>query len=70
MKQYLDACRYVMENGIERKDRTGTGTKSCFGQLIQTDCCSKSAVPVCGGRIDRNRSQRFFRSKRSAERNC
>lgn len=31
MKQYLDMCRYVMENGEDREDRTGTGTRSLFG---------------------------------------
>jgi thymidylate synthase len=31
MKQYLDMCRYVLENGIHRDDRTGTGTISTFG---------------------------------------
>lgn len=31
MKEYLDMCRYVMENGEEREDRTGTGTRSLFG---------------------------------------
>lgn len=31
MKQYLDLCRYVLENGQKRQDRTGTGTISCFG---------------------------------------
>ncbi|MBO4537322.1 MAG: thymidylate synthase [Erysipelotrichaceae bacterium] len=31
MKQYLDMCRYVLENGIPRDDRTGTGTISTFG---------------------------------------
>ncbi|MBQ6654880.1 MAG: thymidylate synthase [Erysipelotrichaceae bacterium] len=31
MKQYLDMCRHVLENGIPRGDRTGTGTISTFG---------------------------------------
>lgn len=28
MKQYLDMCKYVLENGENREDRTGTGTRS------------------------------------------
>ena len=28
MKQYLDMMRDVVENGIQRGDRTGTGTRS------------------------------------------
>ena len=31
MKQYLQLLSYVLENGITREDRTGTGTKSVFG---------------------------------------
>ena len=31
MKQYLDALKYVLEKGIDRKDRTGTGTRAIFG---------------------------------------
>lgn len=31
MKQYLDLCRHILEYGEKRKDRTNTGTLSCFG---------------------------------------
>ena len=31
MKQYLDMCKYILENGEDRSDRTGTGTRSIFG---------------------------------------
>ncbi len=31
MKQYLDLCRYILDNGEDRDDRTGTGTRSVFG---------------------------------------
>lgn len=31
MKQYLQLLSHVLENGITREDRTGTGTKSVFG---------------------------------------
>jgi thymidylate synthase len=37
MKQYLDLLRYVLENGIEKSDRTGTGTLSVFGYQNRYD---------------------------------
>lgn len=37
MKQYLDLCRYVLENGTERMDRTKTGTLSVFGYQNRYD---------------------------------
>jgi thymidylate synthase len=30
-KAYLDAMRNIMENGVDRGDRTGTGTRAIFG---------------------------------------
>lgn len=35
MKQYLDALRHVLENGAERRDRTGVGTKAVFGMQLR-----------------------------------
>ncbi|MBI3034900.1 thymidylate synthase [Candidatus Woesearchaeota archaeon] len=35
MKQYLDALKYVLESGIDRKDRTGVGTRAVFGMQLR-----------------------------------
>lgn len=35
MKQYLDLLKDIMENGNDRMDRTGVGTRSVFGRQIR-----------------------------------
>lgn len=35
MKQYLDALKHVLDNGTDRKDRTGVGTRAVFGMQLR-----------------------------------
>ena len=37
MRQYLDLMRYVLDHGVAKEDRTGTGTLSIFGHQLRFD---------------------------------
>ncbi len=37
MRQYLDLLSHVLENGADRGDRTGTGTRAVFGHQMRFD---------------------------------
>ena len=37
MQQYLDLLEHVMETGVDRMDRTGTGTRGVFGYQMRFD---------------------------------
>lgn len=51
MEQYLELLSDVYENGVDKKDRTGVGTRSVFGRQVRYDISNRTLPLVTTKKI-------------------